>query len=273
MSGRRVAALALLLLLLAPAILVTVGLVAPTARAAGTSAVTGSISGPTIVSTGSTTHFQVRGFGGPAVAANGTVVGNLTYYTTLAAPNLTGVSLLPDTAKFTANQSLATNLTAGTAAETITIQVMVSSVYLGKNQSTNFSYTVNIVQPYVISTTILNSSSSTVTGFTVYITLDGQVIGNTSVPTLQPAGKYALTFTYPTLGLSSGTHTFAISLAQEHGLVTFSGGQTVYTQTVYVTGPAPDYTVWYVAGIAAFLGAIFIFASRVAARRRGATRR
>ncbi len=272
----RPAALLVLALLLVPVLLVTVGALAPTARAAGTTAgtpaVTGSLTGPTLVSTASTTKYQVYGFGGPAVATNGTVVGNITFYATLVASNLTGVTLLPSSSSFTSNQSKSLALTTGNASETLTVDVMVSSVYLTQNESTNFTYTIHIVQPYVVSAMIV-ASSTWVTGFTLLVTLDGSVIGNVSVPGLQPNGTYQVTFDYPTLGLSTGDHTFAISLAQEHGLVTFANGQTQYSQTVYVTGPAPDYTLWYVAGIVAFFGAIFIFLTRVAARRRGAARR
>jgi hypothetical protein len=269
-------ALLILGLLLVPTLLVTVGAVAPVARAAGasggTTSVTGSLTGPTLVSTSSTTKYQIFGFGGPAVATNGTVVGNITFYATLVASNLTGVTLLPSSSTFTSNQSKSLALTTSNTSQTLTVDVMVSSVYQTKNQSTNFTYTIHIEQPYVVSAMIV-ASSTWVIAFTLLVTLDGAVVGNVSVPALQPNGTYQVTFDYPTLGLSPGDHTFAISLAQEHGLVTFANGQTQYSQTVYVTGPAPDYTLWYVAGIVAFFGAIFIFLTRVAARRRGAARR
>jgi hypothetical protein len=265
-------AVVVLALLLVPGLLAAVGVLAPPARAAGTSAVTGAVTGPTIVSTSSTTPYQVSGFGGPAVSANGTVVGNITFYASVVGPNLTGVTFLPSEGNFTSNQSQTSDLAVGNATETITIDLMVSSVVHGKNQSVNSTFTVTIVQPYVISTTIVASSSG-VTTFNVFVTLDGAVIGNVSVPALSAGGTYKLKFEYPTLGLSPGDHTFAISLTQEHGLVTFANGQTQYSETVYVTGPAPDYTLWYVAGIVAFFGAIFIFVTRVAARRRGAARR
>jgi hypothetical protein len=268
----RPAAVIVLALLLAPALFAAVGVLAPSARAAGTTSVTGSITGPTIVATQSTTRYEVSGFGGPAVSANGTVVGNITFYATLVASNLTGLTLSPSSSAFTSNQSKAADLAAGNTSETLTIDVMVSSVYQGKNQSTNFTYTVNIVRPYVVSATIV-SPTSWVQAFSVLVTLDGAVVGNVSVPALEPGGTYQVKFEYSTLGLSAGDHTFGISLAQEHGLVTFANGQTQYTDTVYITGPAPDYTLWYVAGIVAFFGAIFIFTTRVAARRRGATRR
>jgi CARDB protein len=273
MTSRPLAVLALVLVLLLPTLLVAVGALAPYARGATPPTVGGSITGPTIVATQSTTKYEIDGYGGPATAPNGTAVGNITYYASLVGSNLTGVSISPPTANISGNRSIAADLVVGNASETVTIDVMISSVYQGKNESTNFSLAVLIAQPYVVAATIVDSSSSTVTGFTVYITLDGTVIGNVSVPSLVAGGKYQLSFKYPTAGLTSGDHTFAMSLAQEHGLVTFANGQTFYSQTVYVTGPAPNYTLWYVAGIVAFFGAIFIFASRVAARRRGAARR
>ena len=273
MRGRRLASLLALAVLLAPALLVSVGFVAPPVRAASAPTVGGSITGPTVVPVGSSSKYQVLGYGGPAYSSNGTLVGNISYYTTLVGNNLTGASFSPPTGNFTGNRSIAGILAVGNATETITIDVMVSSVYQGKNESTNFSLAVSVVQPYVISTSIIDVSTSTVLAFVVYVTLDGTVVGNVTVPTLQPGGKYPLSFEYSTVGLSPGDHTFALSLVQEHGLVTFPNGSTVYSQTVYVTGPGPDYTLWYVLGIVAFFGALFIFATRVAARRRGATRR
>lgn len=273
MKGGQRAFRGVVVLVLLSVFLATVTAVAVPARAASTSPVTGSITGPTIVSTGSTTQYQVYGTGGPAIPANGTTVGKITYYASLVASNLTGVSFSPASANITNNRSVPASLVVANATERITIDIMISSVFAGKNESTNFTFEVTVVQPYVVTATIVDSSTSTVTAFTVFVTLDGTVIGNVSVPTLEAGGTYAISFKYPTTGLSSGDHTFAISLTQEHGLVTFANGQTVYSETVYVTGPAPNYTIWYVVGIVAFFGAIFIFASRVAARRRGAARR
>jgi len=272
-SVRQLALAGVVLLLVGSAFLLAVGAIAPGARASGTNPVNGSLTGPTLVSTNSKNSYEVAGYGGPATAPNGSVIGTVAYYTTLVGPNLTGVSFSPPHANFTNNRTIAATLQVGNASETLTIDVEISSTYQGKNQSTNFTYTVNVAQPYVVSATIVDASTSTVSSFAVQVTLDGTVVGTVTVPTIQAGGKYQLTFDYPTLGLSSGDHTFGISLAQEHGLVTFTGGATQYYQAVYITGPGPDYTLWYIAGIAAFFGAIFIFATRVAARRRGATRR
>jgi len=264
--------LALVVVLLFGALLAGSALAAPLTGDAS-APVTGSITGPTVVSTNSTDLYHVRGWGGPAVSANATVVGNLSYYATPVGPNLTGVSFNPGSAFFKNNASITATLHPGNTTQTISIDIMVSSVYQGKNASTNFSITVSVVRPYVVSATIVNPTNATVSAFAVYVTLDGTVIGQVNVSSLAPRASTRVTYEYPTLGLSVGSHTFTFSLVQLHGLVTFSNGQTVYSESVYVTGPPPSYTLWYIAGIVAFFGAIFIFLTRVAARRRGTARR
>jgi len=273
MSRPPLAPIGVVVLLLLPAFVVGLAVVAPPARAATPPPVTGSITGPSVVSTGSSSVFRVFGYGGPAVAANGSVVGTITYYATPVGANLSGVDFAPASANITGNKSLVADLTVVNATETLTIDIMISSTYQGKNESTNISTTVTVVQPYVVSATIVNVSNATVAAFPVYVTLDGSVIGRVNVTSLTAGGSYRLSFKYPTLGLSSGDHTFALSLVEEHGLVTFANGQLVYSETIYVTGPPPDYTFWYVLGIVAFFGALFIIVTRLAARRRGATRR
>jgi archaellum component FlaF (FlaF/FlaG flagellin family) len=268
---RRGVGLALTVLLVG--LLLLEGLGPSDVRAAATNPVTGTVTGPTVLATQSTKTYTINGTGGPAFASNGTQVGNLTAYLSLSAPNMTGLSISPGDGKIVNGIPVSTLLEVGSAAEVVTILVMLSSVYLHQNQSINFSYTVNVVVPYTVRATIVNGASTTVLSFPVKVLLDGTPVGTVTVPSLTPGGSYNLSFEYPTLGLSSGDHTFSISLAQEHGLVTFANGATVYSSTFYVTGPAPNYTLWYIVGIVAFLGVLFIFVTRVAARRRGALRR
>ncbi len=245
----------------------------PGVRAAGTATVSGSLTGPNVLAVGAHASYTVTASGGPAFASNGTQVGNLSYYLSLQAANLTGVSLAPESGALFQPYTGQTTLTVGAAPETVTILMEVSSVYRGDNVSANFTYTVNVVTPYVVSATIVATSSSTVLSFPVRIALDGTAVGTVTVPTLTPGQKYNLSYQYPTLGLSSGWHTFTISLASEHGLVSFANGATEYSSSFYVSGPAPNYTLWYVTGTVAFVGVLFIFVTRVAARRRGPSRK
>ena len=241
--------------------------------ASSTNPVTGSVQGPKILAVHGSTRLTINATGGPAFAANGTQVGNLTYYASIAGSDLTGVSVLPATNAFVLGQPLTPLLDVGATPEVLTITFEISSVYQTENVSTNLTYTVTVVQPYVVSATIYNPGSTSVLGFTVDVELDGAVIGNVSVPSISPRGTYNLSFQYATLGLSAGAHTFTISLANENGLVTFAGGATMYSTTVYVRESAPNNTVWYVLGGVAFVGVLFIFATRVAARRRGGVRK
>jgi hypothetical protein len=236
--------------------------------AASSTPVTGNVTGPTVLGYNTHHYYTINGTGGPAFAANGTEIGNVTFYASVTGSNTTGVSITPSESGIvnrTAQQSL---LSVGNVSEVITIVVEITSTYQGQNESTNLTYTVNVVQPFTLSMTLLSTTSATILAFTLTIFLDGTPVGSVSVPALTGKESYVATFSYPTLGLGSGYHTFTASLASEHGLVTFAGGATSYSETFYIPGPAPDYTVWYVAGVVAFFGALFIFVTRVAARRR-----
>ncbi len=173
----------------------------------------------------------------------------------------------------TNHAALKPQLSVGTITETLTITVEIASVYQTANVSTNLTYTVNVVQPYVLTLDLISTASVTILGFTLIVDLDGTPVGTISVPSLTAKQSYTATFSYATLGLGSGYHTFTVSLPNEHGLVTFAGGSSTYSDTFYVPGSPPNYTLWYLAGAIAFFGAIFIFLTRVAARRRNPSRR
>jgi len=235
--------------------------------------VQGNITGPTVLAYKADKSYFINASGGPAFAANGTQVGNLTYYASVVGTNLTGVSIIPSTAPFVSGPMDSTVLTVNNVTQLLTIDVEITSVYRTANESLNLTYSVNVVQPYVLSLTVVSNSSTTILGFTLAVELDGTRVGSVSIPTLTAKQSYTATFQYATLGLSAGQHTFTVSLANEHGLVTFAGGATSFSETFYVPGPPPDYTLWYVAGAVAFFGAIFIFLTRVAARRRNPSRK
>ena len=263
-----------LLVVVAVGFLVLSSVSAPSALASpSSSAVTGSVTGPNVLAIGGSVDIAINGTGGPAFAANGTQVGNLTYYASVEGTSLTGVGVTPAQHAITNHTAETPLLTVGSVAETLTVLVLLSSVYGHQNVSTNLTYTVVVVQPYVVSATIVNPGPSAVLGFSVVINLDGNPVGKVSVPNLGPGKEYNLSFDYATLGLSAGEHTFSISLSNEHGLVTFAGGATSFSQSFYIEGASPNYTLWYVVGGVAFVGVLFIFMTRVAARRRGAIRK
>jgi len=242
------------------------------APAAGSS-LSASVGGTHLLGIGGHGAYYFNATGGPAYAANGSRVGNLTYYASVAAGNTTGVTLNPDQDAIFNGSAPVSTLTVSSIPQTVTINVMFSSIYQHQNQSVNLSYTVSVVQPYIVAATVVDISTSSVLSFPVVVALDGNPVGSVKVATLTPNSPYHFTYDYLTLGLAPGWHTFSISLASEHGLVAFANGSTQFSQSFYVPGPAPDYTLYYLLGIVAFGGTIFILLTRVAARRRGAARK
>jgi hypothetical protein len=227
---------------------------------------TGSIHGPTVLSTSGSGSYVIQASGGPAVLPNGTVAGTIRYFASVTGSNLTGVTFFPANATI-GPSGVTAKLTVSNRTQALTIHLMISSTYQTQNQSINLTYSVTVVRPYVLTATVI-AGDETILSFSATVFLDGTVVGSVTIPTLTAHQTYQMTFKYPTLGLSPGWHTFTVSVTQAHGLIRFAGGAQTYSQSFYIPPPAPDYTLWYIVGIAAFFGAIFIFVARVGARRR-----
>jgi hypothetical protein len=264
-------AVLLVLLLVGAGLAVLPGL--PAARAASTpfTPVTGNVTGPVAVATGGKAVFDIHATGGPAYLG-GVKVGNLSWFASVVAPNTTNVTLTPTHGSLTGSAPGTTTLSASDLTQAVTIQVLVTSVYGSENSTVNLTDSVEVVTPYLVKAVLVAPPGIRVAGVVVTVALDGSVVGTVDAPTLGPNNSETITFRYATLGFSVGWHTFTFSLNRS-SLVTFAGGATQYSQTFYVPGPPPNYTIWYVAGTVTFFGALFILATRVAARRRSSSRR
>ncbi|MHB1435163.1 MAG: hypothetical protein ACYCPN_04175 [Thermoplasmata archaeon] len=227
---------------------------------------TGSVHGPSVVALSGSGSYFLNASGGPAVLPNGTVAGTIQYFASLTGSNLTGVSFFPANGTIRPG-GLTAKLTVNNQSQSLVLHLLIASTYQTQNQSINLTYSITVVRPYVLTATVV-AGSQTILSFAATVSLDGTPVGSVTIPTLTPHQTYALTFQYPTLGLSPGWHTFTISVADAHGLVQFAGGGQTYSQSFYIPPAPANYTIWYIAGIAAFFGAIFIFVARVGARRR-----
>jgi hypothetical protein len=265
-GSRRVAMLVAVVALLAMSAVVP-GL--PVARALPAfGSLSGTISGPTNVGTSGNATYVIVATGGPAVAANGTQVGIYSYNASVSGANTTNVLFTPSGGSMpngTVNLSLkVSNLT-----QQLTLYVLVTSTLNRTNATTNLSYTVNVISPYRFVATIVAGSGGTLSPFALTVQLDGVPVGQISVGTLAAGTRFPIAFSYVDPNLSPGWHTFSVSLAEEHGLVTFAGGAESVSQSFYVTGPPADNTIYYVVGLGAFVGVLFILTTRVAGNRRG----
>jgi hypothetical protein len=271
-SSRRLGCLALLALLL----FVGLGLPAP-AHAVPTHAATTSYppivettTGPTVVGKTLQATYTVTGSGGPAEAANGTMVGNITYNATLSAlngQNISAASINP-TPGVLINGSVILRFTAPNVTGKVRLEIELTSTYNTTNATKYFNSTIQVVPPYILSG-LLVAGPTTVTGFNMTVTVDGTAVGHVVIPTIVANGSYRFTYDYVPESLGAGYHTISVSLAPEHGLVTFQGGVEQISLQFYVAGPPPDYALDVGIGIAAFAVAVFIWGSVVGARRRG----
>ncbi|MCI4350254.1 MAG: hypothetical protein L3K15_01900 [Thermoplasmata archaeon] len=265
----RGAALAVLALLLLPVL----ALVAahPAAAASSTTPLTGAITGPTTLGQGLKAKYVVTATGGPAFAANGTQSGVLSYHAYFIATNTTSSVLAPPSGVLV-NGTITLGFTAPNITESATISVVVTSTLGTKNESTNLTLALTIVAPLRLSGTLVVSGAGGVSPFGLTVTLDGSPVGTVAVPGLAAGASYPISFSFVPPALAPGWHTLAVALGLEHGLVSFAGGAESISHAFYIAGPAPNYTAYYVAGFAAFIGAIVIWTSRVGARRRGRPR-
>jgi hypothetical protein len=243
----------------------------PTARATPAFGVlSGTIAGPLEVGLSGNGTYVVNATGGPAVAANGTQVGIYSYNASVTGANVSTVVIAP-TGGSMPNGTITLTLKAGNLSQQLTIYVLVTSSLNGtgtQNSTTNLSYTVNVVVPYRFTATIVAGSGGTLAPLNLTVLLDGVAVGSIPVGTLAAGTHYPIAFSYVDPNISPGWHTFSVSLALAHGLVSFAGGAETISESFYVSGPPPNDTIWYVGGLGAFVGVVFIWTTRMAANRR-----
>lgn len=231
--------------------------------------VTGSITGPTSVGELLKATYTIQANGGPAELTNGSQTGIYSYKAGFGPGVNTTAALITPAQGVLVNRTIQLQFQAPNLTETLTIYALVTSSGAGQNASQNFTISVQIVAPYRLLAVLTVTGPAGTLPFSLTVTLDGQPVGSVAIPTLSSGAHYPLNFAYVAQNLAPGWHTLAISLAQEHGLVAFSGGRESVSQSFYVTGPTPDYSLWYLTGAVALVGAVFIWATRVGARRRG----
>jgi len=246
----------------------------PRPAASGAPPIVGNLTGPSLVATGSNGTFYFNVSGGPAVV-EGIFVGTINWTANLTGANTTGSSVSPANGSVTNStaQPIVLTLTTGPIAESLSLTVKAVSSVATQNATQNFSYTFRLVAPYTVRATLVAGPNAGTLPFNVTVLLDGTAVGTVPVPSLSPNQSWGLVYRYPVASLASGWHTFTLQIADQHGLVTFSNGKTVQSTSFYVAAAPPNNTVWYVVGVVAFFGVLFIYATRSAARRRGSTRR
>lgn len=218
------------------------------------------ITGPALLATNGSGVYYATATGGPAETLSGQYIGNYTFTDQILGVSTQGSFTSPFSGAFIDQQA---NLSLGGLVDdgSYTLELNVTSTSGGKapvNLTRIFTYQFSVVAPYVVEATVNNENSYTVSGVAVQIDLDGVLVGETSLPSLAAAASTQVKYNYTSTGLSPGYHTFTLVLVGSYGLVEFSNGQTSYSVTFYVSGPAPDYTQYYLYGLTITVFCIFI---------------
>lgn len=222
----------------------------------------GQVTGPTLLGALQKGTFTVTGRGGPAEALNGTTVGTYNYSTTITATNGT----TPSTGFVAPPDGVLINLSASFTVEapnitgTYILTVEITSIGPGGtgNVSTNVTADFDVLEPYFVQATIHNPNGFAVAGAVVVVDLDGSTVGHQVLPSITADGSFDFSFNYTTTGLSSGWHTFTMTLTGTPGLLTFGNGAMSESSSFYVPPPPVNYTFDITVGLLLTVTAILI---------------
>jgi len=194
------------------------------------------IEGPLVVSTGSVTMYTLEMVGGPAEVG----AGNYSYKATMTGDGDTyGAFFLPGTVEPSPDGTFHINLTAPSAAQTLTISIECSSAGAVTVKST-ITLKVKVVEPIVLKATIRNTGEVAAIGvplsLQVYEGGEWREFYSTTVD-LAAGEAYAFQYNWTAIGLGSGEHKVRMVLDPGDRIVAFEGGSTVYGTTIYYKMP------------------------------------
>ena len=169
--------------------------------------------------------------GGPA----GEIGGNFTYRAELDGLNTTGAAITPSTGT---SQSgvFKLNLTLPTQApQTLKILINATSKEWksGTSTHTESTFEIKVVDPIVITATVHNAGTVDARNVTAKFYADGSLL--TSMIFNVTAGSSAsLEYNWTFATIKSGKHVVTVTVDDSEGVVEFSDGNNVFSQTIYV---------------------------------------
>jgi hypothetical protein len=225
------------------------------------------VSGPSVVSLGSSNQYTITVAGGPAGQTNGTYGCQVT---------MTGYASTNATLVNTGSSSSTTgvfvfNLTTPQFVGGLTINVQASSKSLDGTLTTYNNSTqtnVQVINPIVFSVNIRNNGNMTVTNIPVYFYVDNTQIHVANV-TIDPQSSKLVTYNWTTTSLGSGQHELKVQIDPNATFVLFDVGGTVMTTTFFFnqSGYGTTNALLYVA-IAVLAIVAFIVYRRPAPRKK-----
>lgn len=191
-----------------------------------------SVSGPTLVAVNEEHSYTVTVTGGHG----GDPGGNFSYYAEIISPSDTDGNVTPVNG-VSASGVFVISIAMPSKPGDITLRVNVSGYSsLGTDLLTKLII-ISVVSPIVLSAKVVNQGSVPLTNVPIVFYLDGSQVYNTTF-NLSAGSSNTIVFNM-TIPVSSGQHVVVIELDPSNQFARFSGGGTVFTETVYVN--PPDY--------------------------------
>jgi len=187
-----------------------------------------SIDGPIVMGKGETIQYRIEAIGGPAEGTSG----NYSFRTSILGTDMTDAYVLPTNGE-SEDGVFFVNVTAKGTIPNIVLWVNVTSSYGGEAVSKIKEYGITVVDPVVIRAEIENQGSVAVNDVPLTIYADGKVIHETTV-SLDPQEITTLVYNWTELDIAMGEHVITMILDPDHEFITFRGGGTVHTSTIWV---------------------------------------
>jgi len=219
-----------------------------------------SIQGPPAIGISKMVNFTVLVSGGPAAGAK-----NGTY-------SIKGWVLgeKVETAKPLASSPFVGNSTDGKFVVNVTapdhtgkITLVVEATSRGENETQSQAkkeLDIFVVNPITIDVKIINHGQTSAKNVTIFYYLDGDLIGNRTLPDLPAKNTTNISFEYAPPTLTPGRHVLRAVIDPRHALVEFDEGNNVLEREFFLYSPEPDtLPYWVILFIATAVGVVVVF--------------
>jgi len=220
-----------LIALLAVVTMTAMALVPVTAAAQAAGPMNVVLDGPKIVAVSEKNTYTISAVGGPAETG-----GNYSYVATLSGPAVTDAVISPSNGISTTGKFTLT-LTPPSTPQDFVLTVNVTSYNAGSSESQSKYIGIQAVRPVTITAKVVNSGNVTLNSVPIAFYLDDVKVFNTTFSVSAQASSVVIYNI--TAALASGEHTVRAELDPQNQFARFSGGGSVFTQTIYVN--PPDY--------------------------------
>lgn len=199
--------------------------------ASGWSGISVDLDHPSYAAKGSTIKMVLTISGGPA----GEIGGNFTFTAELDGTNTTGASVTPSTGTsqsgvFKLNLTLPMD-----APQTLKILINATSKEwrTKASTSTESTFEIKVVDPIVITATVFNSGSVDARNVSAKFYADGSLL-TTMIFNVTAGSTHDLVYNWTFAKIKSGKHVVTVTVDDPAGVVEFSDGNNILSQTVYV---------------------------------------